>query len=168
MYRTIGLFTSAAAVGILACVASVNGQGLGLTAEDRMFLENTAKASRHEVHMGELGLANGSSTAVKGFSQRLVNDHKRSNEELEALAKQKGVMLPPEDPSKGVSLPLSQKTGTDFDITFAREMVEGHQQTIAAFEKELKAGSDPEVKAWAEKTLPTLRAHLNEAQSLVK
>jgi len=168
MYRTIGLLTSVAAVGVLTFVVSVTGQGLGVTGEDRTFLENTAKASRHEVHMGELGLANGSNTAVKGFSQRLINDHKRLNEDLENLAKQKGVTLPPEDPSKGVSLPLSQKTGTEFDITFAREMVEGHQQTIAAFEKEAKSGSDPDIKSWAEKTLPTLRAHLTEAQTLVK
>jgi putative membrane protein len=166
MNRTIGLFSSVAAAGAFAFVASVNGQSLN--AEDRAFMENTAKVSRHEVHMGELGLANGSSTGVKGFSQRLVNDHKRLNEELDTLAKQKAVTLPPEDPSKGVSLPLSQKTGTDFDITFAREMVEGHQQAIAAFEREVKSGSDPEVKSWAEKSLPILKAHLTEAQSLVK
>lgn len=166
MNRTIGLFTSVAAAGVLVFVASVNGQSLN--AEDRAFMENTAKASRHQVHMGELGLANGASTAVKGFSQRLVNDHKRLNEELEALAKHKGVMLPAQDPSKGVSLPLSQKTGTDFDITFAREMVESHQQSIAAFEREVKSGSDPDVKSWAEKNLPILRAHLTEAQTLVK
>jgi putative membrane protein len=166
MYPSIRILTSVAAVGVLVAVAGVNAQGLG--DEDRTFIEAAARASRYAVHLGELALANASSTDVKGFSQRLVNDHKHVNEEIDALAKQKGITLPAPDPSNGVSLPLSQKTGTDFDVTFAREIVSAHLSTIATFERELKSGSDPDVKSWAEKTLPIIKAHLNEAQTLLK
>ena len=43
-----------------------------------------------------------------------------------------------------------------------------HQKDIADFEKEASSGNDPDLKNWASKTLPTLRPHLAEAQSLLK
>jgi putative membrane protein len=46
--------------------------------------------------------------------------------------------------------------------------VEDHQKDIAEFEKEARSGNDPDLKNWASKTLPTLRAHLAEAQALPK
>jgi len=47
-------------------------------------------------------------------------------------------------------------------------MIDDHSKVIAAFEKEIASGSDPDVKAWASKTLPTLREHLSEARALPK
>jgi putative membrane protein len=126
-----------------------------------MFMEDAAKGGMHEVHMGHLGIERGQSQAVKGFSQRLINDHTMANQELAALAKQKGVSLPGD-----VSIPLAVKSGADFDKEFGRAMIEDHQKDISAFEKEASSGSDPDVKNWASKTLPTLRAHLAEAQAL--
>ena len=38
--------------------------------------------------------------------------------------------------------------------------------THAAFRTESKSGKDPEVKAWAGKTLPTLEEHLKMVQDL--
>jgi len=136
-----------------------------LKAGDRDFITEAAKAGMHEVHMGNMGLQKGSSQGVKGFSQRLVNDHTKANQELAALAKKKGVSLPTDD-SKASSTPIADKAGADFDRAFAAEMVEGHEKAIALFEKESNSGGDPELKKWATDTLPTLRSHLKEAQSL--
>jgi putative membrane protein len=63
---------------------------------------------------------------------------------------------------------LMGKSGTEFDTEFARMAVEDHQKDIAEFEKAASSASDSDVKAWAAKTLPTLRAHLKEAESLRK
>jgi putative membrane protein len=53
-------------------------------------------------------------------------------------------------------------------MEFAMSIIDDHSKVIAAFEKEIASGCDPDVKAWAGKTLPTLREHLTEAQSLPK
>src|SRR3954463_6721415 len=68
-----------------------------LTAGDRDFITEAAKAGMHEVHMGNMGLQKGSSQGVKSFSQRLVNDHTKANQELTALAKKKGVSMPADE-----------------------------------------------------------------------
>jgi putative membrane protein len=89
-----------------------------------------------------------------------------ANKELEMLAKQKGVALPGDDAKMATALPLSNKTGAEFDKEFARIIVEDHEKDIAAFETEASSGSDPDIKRWAIKNLPTLRQHLDEAKAL--
>jgi putative membrane protein len=159
----------------LLCVAA--GLALGnftlasaqnLSEQDRKFIQDAAKGGMMEVHMGQMGMERGTSSAVKSLSQHLINDHTMANEELAALAKRKGVSLPGEDAQMAASMPFASKKGDDFDKSFARTAVEDHQKDIAEFEKEVKSGNDPDVKNWANKTLPTLRAHLAEAQAATK
>jgi len=41
-----------------------------------------------------------------------------------------------------------------------------HKQTIALFRRESRSGNDPDLKAYAAKTLPTLEEHLKMVRSL--
>ena len=159
----IRLLLLASAVFALCGVSAVQAQQL--SAQDRTFMEDAAKRGMHEIQMGHLGIERGQSQAVKGFSQRLINDHNLANQELAALAKQKSVVLPGDD-AKVMPMPIVTKSGADFDKEFGRVMIEDHRQAISAFEKEASSGNDPDVTNWARKTLPTLRAHLAEAQEL--
>jgi hypothetical protein len=45
-------------------------------------------------------------------------------------------------------------------------MVKDHKHDVAEVEKAAKSAKDPDVKAFAEATLPTLRTHLSMAESL--
>jgi putative membrane protein len=162
LFHTRLLLSGAAALALLGLPGL---QAQQPSAQDRTFMEDAAKGGMHEVHMGHLGIERGQSQAVKGFAQRLINDHNMANQELATLAKQKGVLLLGDD-AKMISMPLATKSGADFDKEFARAMIEDHQKDISAFEKEASSGNDPDVKNWASKTLPTLRAHLAEAQAL--
>jgi putative membrane protein len=47
-------------------------------------------------------------------------------------------------------------------------MVEDHQKDVKAFEREATSGADADVKAFAAKTLPTLKEHLQQAEQLAK
>ena len=67
---------------------------LAASAQDRKFMMDAAKGGMMEVNAGKLALKSGSSAATKSFGQRLIDDHTKANNELMALAKQKGVTLP--------------------------------------------------------------------------
>ena len=125
-----------------------------LSPQDREFMMDAAKGGMTEVHVAQMGIEHGMNPTVKSFSQRLVNDHTKANQELIALAKTKSVQLPADDPKMAASMPIAKKTGADFDKEFAKMMVDDHQKTITLFEKEASSGSDPDVKNWASKTLP--------------
>jgi putative membrane protein len=57
----------------------------------------------------------------------------------------------------------------DFDKTFIREQgIQDHKHDIKEFEKASKEAKDPDVKAYATKTLPVLQKHLQRAEEIEK
>jgi putative membrane protein len=62
---------------------------------------------------------------------------------------------------------LASATDDEFDRMYIGLVgIEDHQADIALFERASREASDPELRAWAGKTLPTLRSHLEAARSL--
>jgi len=158
---SLKMFLATAAIGGLAVFAA--SESPSLSAQDKSFVSDAAKAGMSEVHMGKLGLEKASSAAVKTFSQRIINDHTKANEELTAIATRKGMTMPGDHSMPGM---LNLKSGESFDHSFAKQAVEDHQKAVELFEKEANSGSDPDVKAFAKRTLPTLRSHLEAARAL--
>ena len=129
-----------------------------LDTKDRDFMMEAAKGNMEEVEMGKMAEQKGQSADVKKFGQTMVTDHTKANDELMALAAKKGVKL-------DTSHKMNEKMGgPNFDQEYINDMVKDHEKDIAAFENEAKNGIDPDVKSWAEKTLPTLKKHLKMAQ----
>ena len=61
---------------------------------------------------------------------------------------------------------LAKLNGTDFDRAYIKHMVKDHEKDIQEFKDEARDGKDPEIRAWASKTLPTLQEHQTMAKSL--
>jgi putative membrane protein len=63
---------------------------------------------------------------------------------------------------------LSQLSGAEFDRAYVAAMVEEHQKDVRDFSRQASSGADADVKAFAAKTLPTLKQHLQHVQDLSK
>jgi putative membrane protein len=61
---------------------------------------------------------------------------------------------------------LQSFTGDQFIQTYLREMVSDHTQAVGEFETASQTLSDPKLKKFANKTLPTLQKHFKMAQEL--
>lgn len=61
---------------------------------------------------------------------------------------------------------LEGLSGTEFDRAFVKASVTHHEKAVKEFEKASQSAEDQELKAFAAKTLPTLREHLSQAQGL--
>jgi putative membrane protein len=61
---------------------------------------------------------------------------------------------------------LSKKAPGDFDKSYIEDMVKYHEKDIKLFEDASKNLKDTELKAFVDKTLPTLRNHLDHAKSV--
>ena len=133
---------------------------------DRDFFVGAAEDGTAEVELGKLAQQKGSEP-VKAFGGQMVTDHTKAGDELKALAATKGVNLPasPGKHQKDIDK-LAKKSGGDFDRDYSKHMVDAHQQAVSKFEKAAKSADDPELKAFASKTLPTLKQHLEHAKSL--
>jgi putative membrane protein len=87
---------------------------------------------------------------------------------LKSLAASKNVPLP-ESVSEEEHAALGKLeglNGTEFDQTYSQMMVKDHVTDVGDFEKEVQKAKDPDVKSFAEQTLPTLRHHLMMANQL--
>jgi putative membrane protein len=61
---------------------------------------------------------------------------------------------------------LRLRTGNDFDREYMKMMVKDHEDAVALFSKGTK-NSDPDVRTFAEETLPTLKKHEKESHALL-
>jgi len=52
---------------------------------------------------------------------------------------------------------LKGLNGKDFTKQYNSDQVSGHKDAVSLFERYDKGGDNPELKDWANKTLPTLR-----------
>jgi putative membrane protein len=121
-----------------------------------------------EVELGQMAADKASSPEVKEFGQRMVKNHSQANVQLKQIAAQKGVTLPgsPNAKDEATKNKLSNLSGDAFDQAYMADMVRDHKKDIAAFQKESRSGKDPDVKQFASQTLPTLKDHLKQAETV--
>lgn len=146
---------------------ATGGTSSAMSPDDKEFVSKAGMGGLAEVQMGSLAELKAASAGVKAYGERMVNDHSKANEELSQLATAKGVALPAElDAGHKSALDhLTSLNGAEFDKAYMQHMVEDHEQDVAEFEKASTSAQDSDVKAWAAKTLPTLKEHLRLAKS---
>jgi putative membrane protein len=132
----------------------------GVSAGDKSFATKAAEGGMKEVTLARMAQQKASSDEVKNYAQMLERDHSQANDELKSWASQKNVTLP--------SAPADAKSGDAKleGLSGMAAMVQDHKKDIAAFEKQAASGADPDLKAFAQKTLPTLKGHLEQAQKI--
>jgi putative membrane protein len=140
-----------------------NGAGM-----DQMFVTEAASGGMAEVQLGKMATEKASSSEVKQFGQRMIDDHSKANDQLKQLAANKGLTLPnePSAKDKATEKRLSKLSGHAFDKAYMADMLKDHQKDVAAFQRESTTGRDPEIKQFAAQTLPILQEHLKQAQSI--
>ncbi len=141
-----------------------------LSSSDTSFLKDAATGGMMEVELGKIAQEKGASEKVKAFGKQMEEDHGKANDELKQLATSKGVELPT---SLGVKQKLSVETlsklsGQNFDRRYMTTMIDDHKNDVKNFEKAASKAKDPDVKAFASKTLPTLKKHLQMAETTGK
>lgn len=133
------------------------------------FLEQAAQNGYAEIQGAKAALDKATDARVKSYAQRLIDDHTKAQQELKTLAAAKGVQLP-DEPSmaqKAKATILSWRDGDSYDKHFIESMgIKAHESTIKLFKRAVAEATDPEVKAFASKTLPTLESHLKEARDI--
>ena len=131
-----------------------------LSDKDKSFIQDAAKDGMMEVEMGKMGQKQAKNAEVKKFATRMVTDHSKANTQLQALAKKKGVTLDKAEHK------MDKMDDATFDKDYMDQMVKDHEKDVKEFEEIAKDGSDADVKAWANKTLPTLKKHLEMAKEI--
>ena len=149
------------ALGFMMAVPRANAAPTVCT-KDCNFIQAAAQGGMTEVKLGELASRTGQRDDVKQFGQRMVKDHGGINDDLKALAAQKGVTLSDslDAEHQGVVDKMSALSGSDFDNAYINGMIKDHKTDAKAFKAESSATKDTDIKGFVDKTIPVVHEHL--------
>jgi putative membrane protein len=149
MRRDRGLKAPLGAATFCLALSTAQAQ-TALSDADRAFIEQAARGGHAEVSMGE-SAAKSENAAISAFGKQMIADHGMMNDELAALAKQKGVEPPTSADlaSQAKGAVVGALPGTTFDKQYVSSQLDDHNETLALFQQEAQSGQDPELKALA-------------------
>jgi len=134
------------------------------------FVQKAVMSDMYEVEAGKIASQKGQSAPVKGFGQMMVDAHSKTTEELKGIVASEKIKvdLPTKLDAKHQKLidDLNAASNENFDKTYAKQQVDGHQDAVDLFDSYAKKGDNAALKQFAQKTLPVIQEHLAEAKKL--
>lgn len=144
---------------------------LGVSPTTADFVKEAAMSDLLEIQTSKLAQKR-SRGDIKTFADEMVQDHTKTSNELKSLISSGKLKATApthldskaQDKLKG----LQQAADEDFASDYVDMQVSAHKDAVSLFERYAKGGENAGLKAWAGKTLPTLKHHLEMAQELDK
>lgn len=146
-----------------------------LAAADMTFVTRAAESGNAEVDLAQLAQRTSENARIDALAEQIERDHEQANEQLADLADRRDVDFP----NTAIGLPgpteqqqaeydrLDRLEGAAFDQAWLDHMAQSHKASIELYTTASRS-SDPDVKAYAEKTLPVIRHHLEQIESMQK
>ena len=136
-------------------------QNAGATAPAAQdFVQQAAIGNMFEIESSKLALDHAQSGDVKTFAQRMIDDHTKADGDLKAAVQSAGIIVPADlDQAHKDKLDQLQAANTDFDRQYVDMQVSAHDDAVKLFQGFADSGDNPDVKQFAESTLPTLKDH---------
>jgi putative membrane protein len=137
---------------------------------DQDFILAAAQGGMTEVKLGELAAQKGVREDVKEFGQMMVKDHTAINDDMKALAAQKGMTLPDSLDVKhqGMVDKMAALTGSKFDHAYITGMIKDHKMDAKEFKAESAKTQDADIKSFLDKSIPVVEAHLQHIKAMKK
>jgi putative membrane protein len=133
--------------------------------EDSKYVVDAYSNNLYEIRISEGAETLSTNVEVQKLGAKLADAHTVLNERIEEMAKRKSITLPPglsEDQIKNADV-IKEKVGYDFNLAYAQEIYDNHKTAVDEYKKVIEKAADPEIKEWAESTLPEIENHLSIA-----
>lgn len=130
------------------------------SSEDQDFVTKAALAGMTEIQTGEMAEARAQRPEVRSLAEKLVTDHTAAAAALKTAASEYTVPSLLDQAHQAKIDDINNSDTESFDRDYLDLQEEEHEQAVALFEDYSLNGADPELKAFAATTLPTLRTHL--------
>jgi putative membrane protein len=124
------------------------------------FINQSLRGGLKEISDSKMAAGKAITPAVKDFANHMISEHTKLNSQLRNIVKSKGykTKLPTAgdisaDPMLGIS------TGTALENNYIAMMVADHRKMVALFQAAAQL-KDREVSAFAKRTLPIMKSHL--------
>ena len=164
--RELILLTAA----VLAVVASTPAaaQEAG-SRQTREYVESAGHSDAFEMLEADTVLSQSRDPQVRGFAQRMLQDHRQLSEALQQATSRSGLKTPPmgvgadQAPLLGA---LQSMSGPEFDRAYWRHQALAHRSALTTTQHYAANGDDPAVRRAANSAVPIIAAHLAMAEQM--
>lgn len=164
------------AVGLMAGCASTTEEVAPAAYADPMsplsaagYMSMAASSDLFEIESSRLALQRSQNATVRAFAQTMIDHHGRTSAEMMSIAQQAGMNPPPPQmlPAQLATLERVRAAAPgDFDATYKREQVAGHQEALNLHRTYAAQGDLAPFRDFATRTVPIIEGHLAQAEAL--
>ncbi|WP_053155690.1 DUF4142 domain-containing protein [Pseudomonas sp. P1.8] len=132
------------------------------------FINDASAQGMADIEASRLAHQKSESKEVKDYTIVVINDRTTANQHLAKIAKQLDLPVAPREEvvEKAKALMPEVLEGASFDEAYAASQVKTTEQAIEQLEQTAQTTDVPQIKAFAEETLPKLQNHLQMARTL--
>jgi putative membrane protein len=155
---------ASAALGLLVGGAALTADDKKTDAKpvtDAEFVMKAGSGGMFEVESSKAAKDGGVTGDVLKFADKMIADHGKANEELKAAATKAGLSVPAKlsDEHQKMLDKVKAAKGRDLERVYLETQVKAHEEAVALFESASKSVTNAGLKAFAAKTLPTIKVH---------
>lgn len=166
--RRILLTTTLAAFAAPALGQSLLERFAGTGAGASTFVEMATISDNFEIESSRLIMARSTHPQIREFAQRMIEHHTMISAELRALpeaATRQPAQL--DERHTGMLLTLRSQEGEDLlNRYYVQQQIQAHEEAVLVYETYANGGEVPALRAFAQKHLPMIRSHLDQARAL--
>jgi putative membrane protein len=136
---------------------------------DAYFVSQTSLGTPFQVDSGRVAEARGTTVAIRSYAKLMVSSHIAVNNALLEILKSKAPAPPPTLLKAAYATMVStlqHESGHTLDADYVRGQVNYQKANTALYQYEIASGTDPDLKAFAQETLPKIQDHLARALKL--
>lgn len=144
------------------------GAGSALAQSPAAFIDDASARAMADIEASRQAHRLTSSKALKEYTIQVINDRTTANQHLAKIARQLDLPVAPReqllDQAKRLVPPLPE--GEDSDRIYATNQIKATEAAIRQIRQQAQSSELPELKAFAEETLPKLENHLQMARTI--
>jgi putative membrane protein len=146
---------------VVTCAFALPLPAIAADSATAKFVKNAAIGGMFEVQSSKAALSKTHDPKITGLANMLIKDHTAANQKLTEIAGKESISVPSQlDAKHQGQLDTLRETKGSFAQPFIQMQRSAHEEAIMLFERYADHGEDPTLKAFARKTLPTLKKHL--------
>ena len=139
-----------------------------LAAYDITFIARVGYFTGAEAAAGQLAINEADAPALHAFGHMLLEDGLAANRALERIAAAKNVQAPLalDGQRRDALKVLQSQVNWRFDQAFVADQIAQEEKGRSLFEDATRRLQDPDLRAYATQTLPTIARHLEQLQTI--
>jgi putative membrane protein len=143
-----------------------------LSPVDANFVAQANLGAPFQIASGRIAEKKAATAEIRDYAHLMVVSHIPVVDGLNSILQRKRIVAPPETLLQGAydSMlgSLKSDAGAAFDLDYVEGQVDYQKGNAALFRYEIQNGADPDLKAFAQRTLPKIEDHLQRALNLAK